>query len=85
MSLPAGMALALFCAYWSYVHQRKGFRRTYARQCAALGTVPFLRYLVLANHSFLHAFFTYRAQLATLLAAALILAERTGRGSQSHG
>ena len=30
-------------------------------------TVPYLRYVVLGNHSYLHSFFTYRAQLITIL------------------
>ncbi len=42
-----------------------------------VGTVPYLRYIVLHNHSYLHFFFTYRAQLATVLALGLILEELT--------
>lgn len=33
-----------------------------------LGCVVFLRYGVLANHSYMHAFFTYRAMASTILA-----------------
>ena len=33
-----------------------------------LGCVVFLRYAVLANHSYMHAFFTYRALASTILA-----------------
>lgn len=33
-----------------------------------LGAVPYLRYIVLNNHSYLHDFFTYRAQAASVLA-----------------
>lgn len=36
--------------------------------CLILGLLPYLRYLVLNNHSYLHEFFTYRAQAATVLA-----------------
>lgn len=28
--------------------------------------VPYIRYLVLHNHSYLHCFFTYRAQMETV-------------------
>ena len=38
-----------------------------------IGIIPYLRYLVLANHSYLHCFFTFRAQFATVMALALIL------------
>lgn len=36
--------------------------------CLLLGAVPYLRYLVLQNHSYIHYFFTYRAQLVTVTA-----------------
>ena len=36
--------------------------------CLILGLLPYLRYMVLNNHSYLHEFFTYRAQAATVLA-----------------
>ena len=43
---------------------------------ALLSLIPYLRYLVLANHSVLHHFFTYRAQAASITAVfgALIIA-----------
>ena len=31
-----------------------------------IGAVPYLRYMVLENHAYLHYFFTYRAQLVTV-------------------
>ena len=45
---------------------------------AVLGILPFIRYLVLHNHSYLHYFFTYRALASTVLAIVLILGELTG-------
>lgn len=42
---------------------------------AALGLVPYIRYLVLCNHSFVHFFFTYRAQAASILAICLVIFE----------
>ncbi len=35
--------------------------------------LPYARYLVLANHSYLHAFFTYRAQFASVFLLIMIL------------
>ena len=40
-----------------------------------LGLIPYVRYLVLHNHSIIHSFFTYRAQAATVLAICLIILE----------
>lgn len=38
-----------------------------------IGLVPYIRYLVLNNHSYLHEFFTYRAQAVSILALLSIL------------
>jgi len=81
----AAAALAVTAAYAGYVHHRKGFDRRRVLAYAGIGLMPYLRYLLLANHSYLHAFFTYRAQAATLLAAVLILAELTGWGESRFG
>lgn len=35
---------------------------------AGIGLVPYIRYLVLSNHSMLHYFFTYRDQAASMMA-----------------
>ena len=41
----------------------------------ALGLIPYIRYLALRNHSYLHYFFTYRAQMTTILALCFIVLE----------
>ncbi|MBR0397652.1 MAG: hypothetical protein IJI10_05205 [Eubacterium sp.] len=46
---------------------------------AVLGFVPYVRYLVVTNHSFVHCFFTYRSQAATVLAICLIMLELVQR------
>lgn len=80
----AGLALLAAAAYYGYVCRRPGWDRTLLLVYAAVGLVPYLRYLALRNHSFLHCFFTYRAQMATVLAVALILEELT-EGRREHG
>ncbi len=42
-----------------------------------LGLIPYIRYLVLMNHSYLHYFFTYRAQMITVLTMFCFLYETT--------
>lgn len=42
---------------------------------AFVGIIPYVRYLVLHNHSYVHFFFTYRAQAATIMALFFILLE----------
>lgn len=46
----------------------KGSGKDFAQLMLVLGLVPYLRYIVLNNHSYLHEFFTYRAQAASVLA-----------------
>lgn len=40
-----------------------------------IGLIPYVRYLVLNNHSYVHYFFTYRAQAATVIAISFIFFE----------
>ena len=39
-----------------------------------LASIPYLRYFALSNHSYIHYFFTFRAQLTTIFCLSLILA-----------
>ncbi len=76
----AGIILAVIAGYIGYVYHRKDFDRVFILICVLIGLVPYIRYIVLHNHSFLHCFFTYRAQAATILAVVFIIAELTGMG-----
>ena len=52
-----------------------------------LGSVVLLRFALLANHSYMHSFFTYRALASTILAvlvAMLINLQSRKRGGRSH-
>lgn len=73
----AALSLVVFGSYVGYVHHKKIIRWDRVTLLAVLGLVPYVRYLVLHNHAWLHCFFTYRAQLATILAAVMILEELT--------
>lgn len=39
----------------------------------AIGIIPYIRYVVLLNHSYRHSFFTFRSQLTTIMCIVLIL------------
>ena len=60
------------------------FRGDYHKDITVLmlliGLVPYIRYLVLNNHSYLHEFFTYRAQAVSILALLSILWYNTDKG-----
>lgn len=71
----AGGVLLLYAVYLGYVYHRKKIHWGRVGLLLAVGAIPFVRYLVLRNHSYLHYFFTFRAQLATVLALVLALTE----------
>lgn len=73
----AGLVLLLFVVYIGYVYHKKHICKECIWLYVLVGLVPYLRYIVLHNHSYLHFFFTYRAQMATVLAIVLILEELT--------
>lgn len=50
-------------------------KKWYAGMIAIIGILPYIRYLVLANHSYRHFFFTFRSQIVTILAIQIILVE----------
>lgn len=61
--------------YVGYVYHKNDILRERVLLYGAIGCVPFVRYLALLNHSYLHDFFTFRALFATILALVMILAE----------
>ena len=71
----AGFVLLLALCYVCFVYRKESINSRMIKLYAALGAVPYVRYLALHNHSCLHYFFTYRAQAATVLALSLITAE----------
>lgn len=75
----AGAVLVLMAVYIGYVYHKKHINKEHILLYLIMGLVPYIRYIVLHNHSYLHFFFTYRAQMATILAIVLILEELTER------
>lgn len=71
--MSAGTIMCIFasvcflCFAIVYLFRPKKFPSAMVGICLLLGAVPYLRYLVLQNHSYLHYFFTYRAQLVTVI------------------
>lgn len=61
-----GVIFVCFCIV--YLFRTRNFSGKMIGLCCILGAVPYLRYSVLENHSYMHYFFTYRAQLVTVVA-----------------
>lgn len=72
-----GWVLILFVIYVGFVYRKDSICKTKIGVYLFLALVPYIRFAVLHNHSYLHYFFTYRAQMATILAIVLILEELT--------
>lgn len=68
-----GIVLVLFVIYIGYVYHGNHIDKKQVLLYVLIGLIPYIRYMVLHNHSYLHCFFTYRAQMATILAVILIV------------
>ncbi|MBE5871746.1 MAG: hypothetical protein E7294_10880 [Lachnospiraceae bacterium] len=68
-------AVGIVLLYLCWVYPKKEWDRRLLFCCIFLGVIPYIRYLVLHDHSYLHFFFTYRAQAAGILALGLIVTE----------
>ncbi|MGN0155489.1 MAG: hypothetical protein ACI4A3_13640 [Lachnospiraceae bacterium] len=72
-----GIGLVMSAIYTGYVYHGKNIDRNSILLYLLMGMIPYIRYVVLHNHSYIHCFFTYRAQMATILAAVMILGQLT--------
>ena len=72
-----GIVILVLMLYAGYVYHGKEIDKSSALVYIILGSIPYIRYLVLHNHANLHHFFTYRAQLVTVMAVWLILFDST--------
>lgn len=75
-NIVGGLALTLLaCVVVFYLfYSRERLDKVFLTTMAVIGAVPFVRFFLLNNHSYLHEFFTYRALAATILALAAMLA-----------
>lgn len=66
-----GVVFLMFCVWFLY--RKKQLEEVwFLKLLMLIGGIPYIRYLVLSNHSYLHYFFTYRAQLVTITALVYI-------------
>lgn len=65
-------ALALLGAFF-YLFRKTRLDGGFIGLLLLVGLIPYLRLLCLSNHSYIHYFFTYRAQMATVLCILTIL------------
>ena len=69
VNIIVGLLLTIMLFGGLYLIMRSGISSNgFAQLMLTAGLLPYLRYIVLSNHSYLHDFFTYRAQAASVLA-----------------
>lgn len=61
-----------------YIFRKKEKNTTLTLLLLTISFIPYLRYMVLSNHSYLHEFFTYRSQITVILCLCAIVLYNTG-------
>lgn len=69
-----GCLFVLFVVFF-FIGKRTHVNWSYIVILMFVSLIPYVRYMFLMNHAGLHYFFTYRAQICTLLAVCLLLHE----------
>ncbi|MGN0700954.1 MAG: hypothetical protein ACI4J8_08140 [Oscillospiraceae bacterium] len=74
-AIVAGLLIsaAVLGAVFYLFRSREKFDRSFTLIMLILGALPFVRFFVLNNHSYLHEFFTYRALASSILAVFAML------------
>lgn len=85
VGMVVAIGLVLILIYVGYVYHKKQINKPWILLLFLIGTVPYIRYMVLSNHAYLHCFFTYRAQMATIVALVMIIGELIEWRWLTHG
>lgn len=81
----ATIGIMLILMYVGFVYHKDRINKPWILLLFIIGTVPYIRYMVLSNHAYLHFFFTYRAQMAAIVALVMILGEVVEWRWLTHG
>lgn len=68
-----GCGIAFFVLYVGYVYYSDKGDKSMLWFYVCIALIPYIRYIVLHNHAYLHNFFTYRAQMPVVLATVFVL------------
>jgi len=66
--LASFFAVFFVLSFMIYMFRGKNFSGKMLGLCALLAAIPYARFVLLQNHAFIHYFFTYRAQMVTVIA-----------------
>lgn len=70
------VAVAVLGSFW-YMARKEKYEYDKAVLLCVVALIPFLRFLVLSNHAYIHYFFTYRALLVTVMVLIYLIYETT--------
>lgn len=85
VGMVAAIGSILILMYVGYVYRKNRINKPWIMLLLVIGAVPYVRYLVLSNHAYLHCFFTYRAQMAAIVALVMIMGELVEWRWLTHG
>jgi hypothetical protein len=72
------LKIAIFSIIFSsilFIDWKKLKTKKYLLIIIIIGCIPYIRYLILANHSYRHAMFTFRDQIITIMALLYVMIE----------
>lgn len=70
------VAAAVLGSFW-YMARKEKYEYDKAVLLCTVALIPFLRFVVLSNHAYIHYFFTYRALLVTVMVLLYLIYETT--------
>lgn len=70
------VAVAVLGSFW-YMARKEKYEYDKAVLLCVVALIPFLRFLVLSNHAYIHYFFTYRALLVMVMVLIYLIYETT--------
>ena len=71
--------VALLVALVLVIDKKNKEKMKYMLLMIIIGMIPYIRYIVLSNHSYRHSFFTFRSQLPTIISIILIFINCTDK------
>ena len=74
--LITAVVLSVMGIFW-YMARKEKYCYNRARLLAVVALIPYVRFLVVSNHSYIHYFFTYRAQLVTVMVILYLVYDST--------
>lgn len=75
-----GLFLLLILAYAIFFDIKNIKKMWFPATMILIAIIPYVRYLILTNHSYRHYFFTFRSQISTIMAIVIIIVNTVDKG-----